>query len=215
MYVEHLKDFWYTAKVDDATKDISFSLSLFENQLSFTRYDFLSAIGLTDSKTVVPLPLKGTPVTHPKAPTTKNPRKKKIPFATQPKVSNDSREMNPSSTTTHLQATKEFVATAISLQSLEASISIEVQDNQPKAVDAIEEKAEEQSLKFPLVEQLLDEVDNHNKAVQESSESPYDTESKIMVVKSFLTSRLHELQVKSMHAYEATADMQECSDSDI
>nr|GFA60924.1 hypothetical protein [Tanacetum cinerariifolium] len=140
------------------------------------------------------------PVTHPKAPTTKNPRKKKIPFATQPKVSNDSREMNPSSTTTHLQATEEFVATAISLQSLEASISVEVQDNQPKAVDAIE---------------LLDEVDNHNKAIQESSESPYDIESKIMVVKSFLTSRLHELQVKSMHAYEATADMQECSDSDI
>ncbi|GKA42570.1 hypothetical protein Tco_0735230 [Tanacetum coccineum] len=60
MYVEYLKDFWYTAEVDDATKDISFSLSLFENQLSFTRFDFLTAIGLTDSKLVVPLPPKGT-----------------------------------------------------------------------------------------------------------------------------------------------------------
>nr|GEW68539.1 hypothetical protein [Tanacetum cinerariifolium] len=64
------------------------------------------------------------PVTQPKAPTAKNPRKKKILSSTQPK-------------------------------SLEASISAEVQDNQPKVVDAIE---------------LLDEVDNHNKAVQESSE---------------------------------------------
>ncbi|GKB19533.1 hypothetical protein Tco_0853456 [Tanacetum coccineum] len=60
MYVEYLRDFWYTAEVDDATKYISFSLSLFENQLSFTRFDFLIAIGLTDSKTVVPLPPKGT-----------------------------------------------------------------------------------------------------------------------------------------------------------
>ncbi|GJV32406.1 hypothetical protein Tco_1392806 [Tanacetum coccineum] len=60
MYIEYLKDFWYTIEVDDATKDISFSLSLFENQLSFTRFDFLTAIGLTDSKTVVPFPPKGT-----------------------------------------------------------------------------------------------------------------------------------------------------------
>ncbi|GJW17669.1 retrovirus-related pol polyprotein from transposon TNT 1-94 [Tanacetum coccineum] len=60
MYVEYLKDFWYTAEVDAATKDILFSLSLFENRLSFTRNDFLSAIGLTDSETVVPLPSKGT-----------------------------------------------------------------------------------------------------------------------------------------------------------
>nr|GEX41208.1 retrovirus-related Pol polyprotein from transposon TNT 1-94 [Tanacetum cinerariifolium] len=60
MYVEYLKDFWYTAEVDDATKDVSFSLSHFENQLIFTRFDFLSTIRLTDSKTVMPLPPKGT-----------------------------------------------------------------------------------------------------------------------------------------------------------
>nr|GEW83451.1 hypothetical protein [Tanacetum cinerariifolium] len=176
MYVEHLKDFWYIAEVDDATKDISFSLSLFENQLSFTRFDFLSAIGLTDRKTTVSLPPKGTirsglatlglvdkdkpsltsiklvnssplklkevnaddtagkslsrtsvqPVTQPKAPTAKNPRKKKISSLTQPMGSNDSREMNPSSTTTHLQETKEFVANVVPLQSLEASILAEV-----------------------------------------------------------------------------------------
>nr|GEV01226.1 hypothetical protein [Tanacetum cinerariifolium] len=60
MYVEHLKDFWYTVEVDDATKDIFFSLSLFENQLSFNRFEFLSAIGLTDSKAFVPIPPKGS-----------------------------------------------------------------------------------------------------------------------------------------------------------
>ncbi|GKB64339.1 hypothetical protein Tco_0920525 [Tanacetum coccineum] len=47
-------------EVDDTTKDISFSLSLFENQLSFTRFNFLTTIGLTNSKSVVPLPPKGT-----------------------------------------------------------------------------------------------------------------------------------------------------------
>ncbi|GKF55557.1 hypothetical protein Tco_0165897 [Tanacetum coccineum] len=53
MYVEYLRDFWYTTEVNDVTKDISFSLSLFENQLSFTHFNFLTAIGLTDSKNVV------------------------------------------------------------------------------------------------------------------------------------------------------------------
>nr|GEV88719.1 retrovirus-related Pol polyprotein from transposon TNT 1-94 [Tanacetum cinerariifolium] len=160
MYIEHLKDFWYTTEVDDATKDISFSLSLFENQLSFTRFDFLSDIGLTDSKTVMPLPSKG------------------------------------------------------SIRAGLASLGLANKDK-PSLTSTQLKKAEEQSLKFPSVEQLLDEVDNHNKVVQESSESPYDIESKIMVVKSFVTSQLHELQVKSMHASEATVDMQECSDSDI
>ncbi|GJX25666.1 retrovirus-related pol polyprotein from transposon TNT 1-94 [Tanacetum coccineum] len=60
MYIEYLKNFWFTTEVDDTTKDISFSLSLFENQLTFTRFDFLFAIGLTDSTSDVPFPPKGT-----------------------------------------------------------------------------------------------------------------------------------------------------------
>nr|GEW13848.1 retrovirus-related Pol polyprotein from transposon TNT 1-94 [Tanacetum cinerariifolium] len=56
MYVEYLKDFWYIAEVNDAAKDISFSLSFFENQLSFTHFGFLITIGLTDSKTGVRVP---------------------------------------------------------------------------------------------------------------------------------------------------------------
>nr|GEU55547.1 uncharacterized mitochondrial protein AtMg00810-like [Tanacetum cinerariifolium] len=179
---------------------------------------------LTDSKTVMPLPPKGT-VRAGLA--TLGLADKGKPSLTSTELVNSSplklKEMNPSLVTTHLQETEEFVATTVPFQSLEASISTEVLDNQPKAIDATEvpekivelkEKAEEQSLEFPLVKQLLDEVDNHNKAVQESSESPYDTESEIMVVKSFLTSRLHELQVKSMHDSATTTDMQELSTSD-
>ncbi|GKB01631.1 hypothetical protein Tco_0829675 [Tanacetum coccineum] len=240
-YVEYLKDFWYTAKVDDTTRDISFSLSLFENQLSFTRFNFLTTIGLTDSTSAMPLPPKGTiraglatlgladkdkpsltstelmnssplklkyfsPIwkifmqyivkclggmqgshdqmnfsqqtiallfdfwllsfsahppsevsltshmlkvaklskepdeslilsskevnakatadksqsrtnvqhlSQPIAPTAKKSKKKKIPSSTEPKVSNDSRKMNPLSTTTHLQATEELVVIAV------------------------------------------------------------------------------------------------------
>ncbi|GKG36049.1 hypothetical protein Tco_0443727, partial [Tanacetum coccineum] len=47
-------------------------------------------------------------------------------------------EMNPPSTTTHLQETKEFVVIAVPIQSLEASVTAEVQDNQLKAADTIE-----------------------------------------------------------------------------
>ncbi|GJS67650.1 hypothetical protein Tco_0682214 [Tanacetum coccineum] len=183
MYVEYLKEFWYTTEVDDTTKDISFSLFLFENQLSFTRFDFLTTIGLTDSKTGVPLPPKGTvraglatlglakkdkpslastelsgtnvqPLSQPKAPTAKKSKKKKIPSSTQPKVSNDSREMNPPSMTTYLKATEELVVTSIPIQSLEASIMAEV----PEKIIEKEEEAEEQPLKIPTVAQLLDEV---------------------------------------------------------
>ncbi|GJX65801.1 retrovirus-related pol polyprotein from transposon TNT 1-94 [Tanacetum coccineum] len=48
------------------------------------------------------------------------------------------KEMNPSSTTTYLQATEELVVTAVPIQSLEASVTAEVQDNQLKAADTTE-----------------------------------------------------------------------------
>ncbi|GKE54448.1 hypothetical protein Tco_1489604, partial [Tanacetum coccineum] len=161
------------------------------------------------------------PLSQPKAPTAKKPKKKKIPSSTQLKVSNVSREMNPSSTTTYLQETKEIVVTAVPIQSLEASIMTEVQDNQLKAVDTTEvpekivekeEVDEEQTLEIPTVAQLLDEV---NKAAQETPESPYDTKSEIKVVKSFFTSHLSELQDQTMNDYGESAGIQEDSDSDL
>nr|GEW16950.1 hypothetical protein [Tanacetum cinerariifolium] len=60
IYVEYLKEFWYTAKVDEATKTITFSLSSFKKPLSFTQNEFVSAIGLPTCKHVIPLPNKKT-----------------------------------------------------------------------------------------------------------------------------------------------------------
>ncbi|GJS59942.1 retrovirus-related pol polyprotein from transposon TNT 1-94 [Tanacetum coccineum] len=349
--------------VDDTTKDISFSLSLFENQLSFTRFDFLTAIGLTDSKSVVPLPPKGTvraglatlgladkdkpsltstelvnslpfklnqqtiayylifgleinigyiifndlinklqngkknretifcytryislvleqllgekyndesltilkshhisaasfqtpsasevsltshmlkvaklskepdeslilpseevntevtadksqsgtnvqPLSQPKATTAKKSKKKKILSLTEPKVSNDSRKMNPPSITTHLQETEELVVIAIPIQSLEASVTAEVQDNQLKAAD---------TTKVP--DKIIEKEEVAEEQIaQKTPQSPYDTESEIKVVKSFFTSHLSEVQDQTMNDYKESAGIQEDSDSDL
>nr|GFC54565.1 hypothetical protein [Tanacetum cinerariifolium] len=68
-------------------------------------------------------------------PTAKKSKKKKIPSSTQPRVSNDSREMNPPFITTHLQATEEFADTVVPNQSIEAFVMTKVQDNQLKVAD--------------------------------------------------------------------------------
>ncbi|GJS54706.1 hypothetical protein Tco_0628068 [Tanacetum coccineum] len=60
MYVEYLKEFWYTTKVEEETKTITFSLSWCHIPLSFTQDEFISAIGLPIRKDVIPLPLKET-----------------------------------------------------------------------------------------------------------------------------------------------------------
>nr|GEV18683.1 retrovirus-related Pol polyprotein from transposon TNT 1-94 [Tanacetum cinerariifolium] len=283
-------------EVDDATKDILFSLSIFENQLSFARFDFLSAIGLTDSKTVVPLPPKGTiraglttlgladkekptlistelvnfsPLKlkkknmeanvcytiyislvleqllgekyhdesltvlkpyHISATSFQTPSSFEVSLTShmlkvaklskEPKQSllppsgevNADDTADKSSSRTSVQPViqpkaptvknprKKKISSLIQQKSLEASILPEVRDNQPKATDATE-KAEEQSLEFPSVKQLLDEVDDHNKVVQESSESPYDTESSlpdhmdhICKEVSFLYSKLGDME---------------------
>ncbi|GJR31239.1 hypothetical protein Tco_1107471 [Tanacetum coccineum] len=176
MYVEYLKDFWYIAEVDDTTKDISFSLSLFENQLSFTRFDFLTAIGLTDSKSVMPLPPKGTVRTELAT----------LGLADKDKPSLTSIELTPSasevSLTSHMLKVAKLSkepdeslilpfeevndeATADKSQSgtnsLEASMTAEVQVNQLKSADTTkktvkkEEVAEEQTFEIPT---QLDEV---------------------------------------------------------
>ncbi|GKC73087.1 hypothetical protein Tco_1118970, partial [Tanacetum coccineum] len=79
----------------------------------------------------------------------------------------------------------------------------------------MEEVAEEQSLKFPTVEQLMDEADKLNKVIQETPESPFDTESEIKVVKSFFTSHISKLKYQTIYDSEETADIHEGSDSDL
>ncbi|GJW60398.1 hypothetical protein Tco_0109733 [Tanacetum coccineum] len=75
-------------------------------------------------------------------------------------VSKDSKEMNPPSTTIHLQASKEFVYIIVPIQSLEASISEEVQDNQPKAADAIESETK-RLIRLMLTQKILTLLDYH------------------------------------------------------
>ncbi|GJW64608.1 retrovirus-related pol polyprotein from transposon TNT 1-94 [Tanacetum coccineum] len=222
-------------EVDDTTKDISFSLSLFENQLTFTCFDFLSAIGLIDSTSDVPLPPKGTDLIeklgkknrdanifytryislvleqllgenyhdksltilkphHISAASFQTPSASEVSMTSHMlKVANISKEpeqsliLSSEEVNTEESADKfpkivgklilpqqppifrklKTVVTAVPIQSLEDSISTEVQDNQPKATDVTEvvefkEITEEHSLEISTVEQLLDEVDNQN-----------------------------------------------------
>ncbi|GJT98748.1 hypothetical protein Tco_1094266 [Tanacetum coccineum] len=46
IYIEYLREFWYTTEVDDETKTITFSLSSSEKPLSFTQDEFISTTGL-------------------------------------------------------------------------------------------------------------------------------------------------------------------------
>ncbi|GJY22240.1 hypothetical protein Tco_0394806 [Tanacetum coccineum] len=59
-YSMYLREFWYTAKVDVATKSINFTLSCFDKTLSFTSDEFSSIIGLKYSENYVPLLPKET-----------------------------------------------------------------------------------------------------------------------------------------------------------
>ncbi|GJX76170.1 hypothetical protein Tco_0322981 [Tanacetum coccineum] len=60
MYMEYLKEFWYIAEVEEETKTITFLLSWWDEPLSFTQDEFISAIGLPICTEAVPLPPKET-----------------------------------------------------------------------------------------------------------------------------------------------------------
>ncbi|GJY41557.1 retrovirus-related pol polyprotein from transposon TNT 1-94 [Tanacetum coccineum] len=60
MYVESLKEFWYTSEVEEETKTITFLLLWWNKPLSFTQDEFVSAIGLPICKDAIPLPPKET-----------------------------------------------------------------------------------------------------------------------------------------------------------
>ncbi|GJS54366.1 hypothetical protein Tco_0627728 [Tanacetum coccineum] len=122
------------------------------------------------SRTFVP------PVTQPKAPTAKTPRKKKIPSLTQPEVLKSSRISKYFSTqATHLQPAEEFVVIADATKSVDASESEEVQGNQPESANSEkitvldqnimeEEDAGVQALDEPTLKQLMDKIDQTDDA---------------------------------------------------
>ncbi|GJS96979.1 hypothetical protein Tco_0803947 [Tanacetum coccineum] len=169
MHVEYLKEFWYTAEVEEETKTITFLLSWWDKPLSFTQNVFISAIGLPICRDVVPLPPKETPVTQSKAPTDLETKKKRIPPSSKPKSPYRVRVILPKKQVAETQHAKVTEATVDATKSLVASESTEEQGNQPsttkaeKVLDqndevkkdvkfvAIEEVAEEQSLEIPIV----------------------------------------------------------------
>ncbi|GJU04039.1 retrovirus-related pol polyprotein from transposon TNT 1-94 [Tanacetum coccineum] len=142
------------------------------------------------------------PLSQPKAPTAKRPRKEKNPSSTQPMVLQSSRSISTSSPlTTHLQHAEEFVVTADATKSLDASKSAEVQGNQPNTADAekvldqiVKEKeiAGEHSLDIPIVRTLLDDTDKQTKDDELTLESPFDIESEIKFIKSFQASTIYD-----------------------
>ncbi|GJV23999.1 retrovirus-related pol polyprotein from transposon TNT 1-94 [Tanacetum coccineum] len=205
----------------------------------------LATLGLFDkdkpnlSSTILvnssPLKMKASVqhVTQSKVTTDLEKKKKKILPSSKPKSPYKVRVILPKKQVTKTQHAEVIVATADATKSLVASELAEDQGNQLSAAEAkkvldqnvkeendaefvaMEEVAEEQSLEFPTVEQVLDEADIINKVIQETPESPYDTESEIKVVKSFLMSHISELQDQTMHDSEEIADIHEDSDSDL
>nr|GEV09375.1 hypothetical protein [Tanacetum cinerariifolium] len=52
MYVEYLKEFWYTSEVEEETKTITFLLSWWDKPMSFTQEEFIFSIGLPIIRTL-------------------------------------------------------------------------------------------------------------------------------------------------------------------
>nr|GFB06351.1 hypothetical protein [Tanacetum cinerariifolium] len=157
------------------------------------------------------------PVTQSKAPTNLKTTKKRIPPSSKPKSPNKVKVILPKKKVTETQHIEVTVATADATKSQVASELEEGQGNHPSATKAekdtrfiaMEEVAEDQYLEILVVEQLLDEADKLIKAVQDTLESPYNTESEIKVVKSFLTSNFSKLQDVS------DSDLQSMLDDDL
>nr|GEX24327.1 retrovirus-related Pol polyprotein from transposon TNT 1-94 [Tanacetum cinerariifolium] len=151
------------------------------------------------------------PVIQSKATTDLKTKKKKISPSSKPKSPYKVRVILPKKQVAETQHTEVTVATADATRVLDQHFEGE------KDVEFVtmEEVDEEQSLEIPTVEKLLDEADKLNKAVQEPSESPYDTKSEIKVVKSFFTCHISELKDQTMNDSEETVDINEGSNSDL
>ncbi|GKC23710.1 hypothetical protein Tco_1025860 [Tanacetum coccineum] len=158
--------------------------------------------------------LSGTtvqPVTQPKAPIDLKLKKKKIPPSSKPMSLYKIRVILPKKQVAETQHAEELVATADATKSLGAFNSAEEQVNQPKTVEA--EKVLDQNVQEELKEsglesmgdvtfdQIIDGIDQKNKAAQETPESPYDTKLEINIIKRFQPRQLdNDAQITFMGA---------------
>ncbi|GJS50922.1 hypothetical protein Tco_0624284 [Tanacetum coccineum] len=133
----------------------------------------------------------------------------------------------PKTQVAETQPAEETVATADATKSLEASESAEEQVNQPKTAEAkkvLDQKVQEEvkesgleSMRDVTFEQIMDEIDQQNKAAQEKPESPYDTESEIKVIKRFKPRQSDDdaqITFLSVEPYDQTKSRDDASDSD-
>ncbi|GJX02604.1 retrovirus-related pol polyprotein from transposon TNT 1-94 [Tanacetum coccineum] len=168
-------------------------------------------------------------VTQPKAPTDRMTKKRTIPPSSKPKSPFKFRVILPKKQVAETQHAEVTMAIADATKSLAFESAVE-QGNQPSTTEAekvldqtgkedkdvefvsMEEVIDEQSKEILTVEQLMDEIDKQNKVVQETPESPYDTESEIKIVKSYFTSHILKVQDQILHDSNVSADVQEDSD---
>ncbi|GJW54470.1 hypothetical protein Tco_0098555 [Tanacetum coccineum] len=135
------------------------------------------------------------PITQSKAPTDLKIKKKRIPPSSKPKSPYKVKVILPKKQVAETRYAEVTVATPDTTKSLVASDLEEEQGNQPSAVEA--EKVLDQNVKEEVKDngfvvmkevtfkQIMDEVDSKTQGAQENAESPFDTESKIKIIKSY------------------------------
>nr|GEV90638.1 retrovirus-related Pol polyprotein from transposon TNT 1-94 [Tanacetum cinerariifolium] len=198
------QEFWYTKEVEEETKTITFLLLWWDKPLSFTQDEFISGISLPIYKlSEVPEQSLLPPYGEVNADDTadKSLSGASVQLVTQSKA------------ITNLKTKKKKISPSSKPKSPHKVLDQHVEEEKDAEFVAKKE-VDEQSLKIPAVEKLLDEADKLNKAVQEPPESPYDTKSEIKVVKSLFTFLISKLKDQIMHDSKAIYDIHENSDSD-
>ncbi|GJY62541.1 hypothetical protein Tco_0463198 [Tanacetum coccineum] len=160
------------------------------------------------------------PVTQSKAPTDLKTKKKRIPPSSKLKSPYKVRVILPKKQVAETQHAEVTVATADATKSLVASELAEEQVNQPSATEA--EKVLDQNVKEEVkdtgfvameevtFEQIMDEVDSKTQGAQENAESPYDTESKIKIIKSYQAATISgSLFIHQSYSYDQNKDVEE------
>ncbi|GKB95499.1 hypothetical protein Tco_0981636 [Tanacetum coccineum] len=142
------------------------------------------------------------PFIQPKPPTNLKLKKKTILPSSKPKYSIQVRDVPPKKQVAETQPTEETVATAG--DDIER---LKMADVLNKNVQEEVKESGIESLGDVTFDQLMDEIDQKNKAAQEKPDNPYDTESEIKFIKSFkvstLSSSLCIYQEKEEHTIDA------------
>ncbi|GJT21637.1 retrovirus-related pol polyprotein from transposon TNT 1-94 [Tanacetum coccineum] len=139
------------------------------------------------------------PITQPKAPTDLKIKKKRIPPSSKPKSSYKVRVILPKK---QVAETQHMKPPLMPPRILDQNVPEEVKESGLK------------SMRDVTFEQIMDEIDQKNKAAQEKTESPYNTKSKIKITRGFETPDFadNDSQEGTAETFNASADMPAQSD---